>query len=100
MTYGFGFWRSGYTTLIPWNWCWTTARDQFDYLRGRQSGCGQRMDDDGEVIPCVYWSCFREGYDDARYVYTLQQAVVQRQGSPLPACQAAVREGRRILQET
>ena len=100
MTYGFGFWRSGYTTLIPWNWCWTTARDPFDYLRGRQSGCGQRMDDDGEVIPAVYWSCFREGYDDARYVYTLQQAIVQRQNSPHAACQAAVREGRRILQET
>ena len=25
MTYGFGFWRSGYTTLIPWHWCWTCA---------------------------------------------------------------------------
>ncbi len=100
MTYGFGFWRSGYTTLIPWNWCWTTAPDQFDYLRGRQSGCGQRMDDDGEVIPAVYWSCFREGYDDARYIYTLQQAVVQRQDSTDPACQAAVRKGRRLLQET
>ena len=23
MTYGFGFWRSGYTTLIPWHWSWT-----------------------------------------------------------------------------
>jgi hypothetical protein len=23
MTYGFGFWRSGYTTLIPWHWNWT-----------------------------------------------------------------------------
>jgi len=100
MTYGFGFWRSGYTTLIPWHWCWTTAPDQFDYLRGRQSGCGQRMDDDGEVIPAVYWSCFREGYDDARYLYTLQQAIVQRQDSSDPACQAAVRKGRGILQET
>ncbi len=100
MTYGFGFWRSGYTTLIPWHWCWTCAPDQFDYLRGGYSGCGQRMDDDGEVIPAVYWSCFREGFDDARYVYTLQQAVVQRQDSTDPACQAAVREGRRLLQET
>jgi len=100
MTYGFGFWRSGYTTLIPWHWCWTCAPDQFDYLRGAHSGCGQRMDDDGEVIPAVYWSCFREGFDDARYVYTLQQAVAQRQDSNDPACQAAVRQGRRILQET
>ncbi|MGA2032329.1 MAG: hypothetical protein ABSG68_08750 [Thermoguttaceae bacterium] len=100
MTYGFGFWRSGYTTLIPWDWNWTCAPDQFDYLRGRESGCGQRMDDDGEVIPAVYWSCFREGFDDARYLYTLQQAIVQRQDSTDPACQEAVRQGRRILQET
>jgi hypothetical protein len=100
MTYGFGFWRSGYTTLIPWNWNWTTATDPFDYLRGRQSGCGQRMDDDGEVIPAVYWSCVREGYDDARYVYTLQQAIAERQDSTDPACQAAVRAGRKVLQET
>jgi hypothetical protein len=96
MTYGFGFWRSGYTTLIPWNWCWTTARDPFDYLRGRQSGCGQRMDNDGEVIPAVYWSCFREGYDDA--ISTPQQAIIQRQDLD-PPCQAAVRR-RRTLQET
>ncbi|MGA2257357.1 MAG: hypothetical protein ABSG53_22090, partial [Thermoguttaceae bacterium] len=100
MTYGFGFWRSGYTTLIPWHWCWTCAAEQFDYLRGGYSGCGQRMDDDGEVIPAVYWSCFREGFGDARYVYTLQQAVAQRQDSADPAGQAAVREGRQILQET
>ena len=100
MTYGFGLWRSGYTTLIPWHWCWTCAADQFDYLRGPESGCGQRMDDEGQVIPAVYWSCFREGFDDARYVYTLQQAVVQRQDSTDPACQAAVRQGRRVLQET
>ena len=100
MTYGYGFWRSGYTTLIPWHWCWTCEGDQFDYLRGKYSGCGQRMDDDGEVIPAVYWSCFREGFDDARYIYTLQQAVVQREGSVDPDCQAAVQEGRRLLQET
>ncbi|MGO8745829.1 MAG: hypothetical protein ACLQNE_07550 [Thermoguttaceae bacterium] len=100
MTYGFGSWKSGYTTLIPWHWCWTCEPDPWDYLRGHYSGCGQRVDDDGEVIPAVYWSCFREGFDDARYVYTLQRAVVQRQDSADPACQAAVREGRRLLQET
>jgi hypothetical protein len=100
MTYGFGLWRSGYTTLIPWHWCWTCGPDQFDYLRGSSSGCGQRMDDDGTVIPAVYWSCFREGFDDARYVYTLQQAVAQRQDSADPACRAAVRRGRQLLQET
>ena len=100
MTYGFGFWRSGYTTLIPWHWAWPSEPDPFDYLRGRFSGCGQRVDDDGEVIPAVYWACFREGYDDARYLYTLQQAIVEREGSKNPACLAAVRQGRRLLQET
>ncbi|HEY5480608.1 MAG TPA: hypothetical protein VIL39_03945 [Verrucomicrobiae bacterium] len=100
MTYGFGFWRSGYTTLIPWHWCWPSEPDPFDYLRGRFSGCGQRVDDDGEVIPAVYWACFREGYDDARYLYTLQQAIVDREGSKDPACLAAVNQGQRLLQET
>jgi hypothetical protein len=100
MTYGFGLWHSGYTTLIPWHWCWTAGPDPFDYLRGQHSGCGQRVDDEGEVIPAVYWECFREGYDDARYVYTLQQAIVARDGSPDTACQAAVSQGRRLLQET
>jgi hypothetical protein len=100
MTYGFGLWRSGYTTLIPWHWCWPSEPDPFDYLRGRFSGCGQRVDDHGDVIPAVYWSCFREGYDDARYLYTLQQAIVEREGSKDPPCLAAVSEGRRLLQET
>jgi hypothetical protein len=100
MTYGFGFWRSGYTTLIPWHWSWPSEPDPFDYLRGRFSGCGQRVDDEAEVIPAVYWSCFREGYDDCRYLYTLQQAIVQRETSTDAACRAAVREGRELLQET
>ena len=100
MTYGFGFWRSGYTTLIPWNWNWTPGDDQFDYLRGSHSGCGQRIDEDGEVIPAIYWECFREGVDDARYVYTLQQAVFQREGSPDIDCRRAVTAAKKLLQET
>jgi len=100
MTYGFGFWRSGYTTLIPWNWNWTPGDDQFDYLRGSRSGCGQRIDEDGEVIPAVYWECFREGNDDARYIYTLQQAIFQREGSPNEECRRAVAGAKKLLQET
>jgi len=99
MTYGFGFWRSGYSTLIPWHWCWPSEPDPFDYLRGRFSGCGQRVDDEGEVIPAIYWACFREGNDDARYLYTLQQAIVERDASKDRACIAAVREGRRLIEE-
>jgi len=100
MTYGFGFWRSGYTMLIPWHWSWTPGDDQFDYLRGPRSGCGQRLTDDGEVIPSIYWECFREGYDDARYLYTLQQAVIEREGSSNPKCRRAVENAKKLLQAT
>lgn len=100
MTYGFGFWRSGYTTLIPWHWAWTMAPDPFDYLRSKQSGCGQRIGDDGEVIPAVYWECFREGYDDARYIFTLQQAAWERVDSPDANCKKLVKQAREMLQET
>ncbi len=100
MTYGFGFWRSGYTTLIPWHWAWTMPPDPFDYLRTTSSGAGQRIDENGEVIPAVYWECFREGIDDARYLFTLQQTAWERVGSTDADCQLAVKQARQILQET
>jgi len=100
MTYGYGLWRSGYTTLIPWHWAWTTDRDQFEYLRGRRSGCGNRIDDDGEIIPAVYWECFREGRDDEGYVYTLEQAAWEREGSDNGDCRREVAAAHALLQET
>lgn len=100
MTYGFGLWKSGYTTLIPWRWRWSVDKqcsDPFDYLRTRQSGCGNRIDEHGRFIPAVYWECFREGYDDARYIYTLQKAVFERETSSDPKCQAAVARAKKFL---
>lgn len=99
MTYGFGFWRSGYTTLIPWHWSWTMLPDPFDYLRSTKSGCGMRIDETGEVIPPIYWECFREGRDDARYLYTLQQAVFEREDSNDQACKEQVANAKALLQE-
>lgn len=102
MTYGFGLWRSGYTTLIPWHWRWITCYDDpFDYLRGRNvSGCGMRIDEKGEIIPAVYWECFREGYNDARYIYTLQQALFERQDSRVSECVKLLLEGKKLIQQT
>lgn len=100
MTYGFGFWRSGYTTLIPWHWSWTMPPSQFEYLRGSHSGTGMRIDENGEVIPTIYWECFREGRDDARYLYTLQQAVFERDGSSDPKCRQQLKVAKAMLQET
>jgi hypothetical protein len=100
MTYGYGLWRSGYTTLIPWHWRWVPNRDDhFDYLRGRSvSGCGNRITKDGVFIPAVYWECFREGEDDLKYLYTLEQAIVNREKAADPRCRAAVAGARRFLQ--
>jgi hypothetical protein len=71
----------------------------FDYLRGSHSGCGQRIDAQGKVIPTVYWECFREGYDDSRYVYTLQQMVWERENSADSACRQQVLLAKQLLQE-
>lgn len=100
MTYGFGLWKSGYTTVIPWHWRWLPNKDdQFDYLRGRPlSGCGARMDENQKVIPAVYWECFREGYDDLRYLYTLEDAIVKREGSENKQCRTVVDQGKKLVQ--
>jgi hypothetical protein len=101
MTYGFGFWRSGYTVLIPWHWRWQAGPDPFDYLRGSSvSGCGNRLDENGELIPATYWECFREGMDDARYLYTLQSALAEREGAGNNTTLGRlVKEGNDLLQE-
>lgn len=101
MTYGFGLWKSGYTTVIPWHWRWLANRDdQFDYLRGSStSGCGSRMDENQEVIPAVYWECFREGYDDLRYLYTLEDAIAKREKSANEQCRKLVLQGKQLVQE-
>lgn len=101
MTFGFGFWRSGYKVLIPWHWRWITMRDkEFEYLFDeRPSGSGNRMDEQGNIIPAIYWECFREGKDDARYLYTLQQTLSERQNSRNRACQKLVQQGETLLQE-
>jgi hypothetical protein len=99
MTYGYGFWRSGYKTLIPWHWAWVMEPGQFDYLRSKRSGCGQRIDDNGEVIPSVYWENFREGIDDNRYIYTLQQAIWERGNTDNKEVLNLIKEAKSVLQK-
>ena len=97
MTYGFGFWRSGYSTLMPWHWRDHGRKNFFDHLENQSFG--QHMDENGEIIPVIHWECFREGYDDGRYIYTLESAIAQREGSKEPGCGELVIEGKRLLQE-
>ena len=101
MTYGYGFWRSGYTTLIPWIWRWDfKPMFAYDYLKNKKvSRTGNQIDENGNIIPAVYWVCFREGRDDARYIYTLETAIIQRENSTSPQCKELVKQGRALLQE-
>lgn len=71
MTYGFGFWRSGFTTLIPWIYR-SNNGNPWNYLDGTSSDFFNRTEDSGKPIPVQMWEAYREGYDDYRYIYTLK----------------------------
>jgi glycosyl hydrolase family 123 len=98
MTYGFGLWRSGYTALIPWHWRWQ-INNPFDYCDGSKAGCGFRIDKQGNMYAPYYWECFREGYDDGRYIYTLQQAIAEREKFKDQHCQKLVASAKKCLQK-
>lgn len=74
ITYGFGFWRSGFTTLIPWIYRANNG-NPWNYLDGSSMDFFNRTEDSGRPIPVAMWEAYREGYDDYRYVYTLQQLI-------------------------
>lgn len=76
MTYGYGFWRSGFVALIPWIYSASTG-DPFNYLDGRTMDFFNRSEPDGTPIPCTLWEGYREGYDDYRYIYTLEQMIAE-----------------------
>ena len=71
MTYGFGFWRSGYRGLIPWMYQFIQS-NPMNYLDGQYSDVFVRIADDGTPIPVVTWEVYREGIDDMRYITTLE----------------------------
>lgn len=93
MTYGLGYWRSGFRCIIPWIWRSNTEK------RMCNSGGNLLWPEDGRVFMTTYWECFRLGVDDLRYIYTLEDAIVRRENSVQAAVQAAVRDGRAVLQK-
>lgn len=72
MTWGFGFWKSGFRTLIPWIYQADNG-DPWNYLDGTSMDFFNRSTPDGEPIPVALWEAYREGIDDGRYVYTLEK---------------------------
>jgi len=96
MTYGFGFWRSGFRTLIPWIYQ-ANIGDPWNYLDGSSMDFFNRSEPDGTPVPVAMWEAYREGYDDYRYVYTLEQAIAAAKQGGKPAAVAAAAQAEQEL---
>jgi hypothetical protein len=97
MTYGYGFWRSGFVALIPWIYSSTTS-DPMNYLTGSAMDFLVRHEPDGTPMPVTLWEAFREGHDDYRYVYTLQQLIAAARASDDAEAAAAADAAQHELQ--
>ena len=97
MTYGFGFWRSGFRTLIPWIYSYSNG-DPFNYLDGSAMDFFNRHEPDGTPMPVALWEAYREGYDDYRYVFTLEQLIAEARRSSKPTAQQAAATAEQELQ--
>lgn len=86
MTWGFGLWRMGDSTLVPWAWSWSMDRSKLPHLA---LGTQIMKPDGTEWIEWIWESVFAGAVDGA-YIYTLQDAVFRRGGPP---------EARKLLQE-
>ena len=84
MSCGFGLWRSGYDGfwIFKYN---STSGDPFNYLDAAYADIMVRTEPDGTPLPVVMWECMREGVDDERYVYTLQESIARAKRSRRPA---------------
>ncbi len=96
MTYGFGFWRSGFLTLIPWIYS-ASSGDPMNYLDGSSMDFFNRHEDDGTPIPVAMWEAYREGWDDYRYIHTLEQLISEASKSPKASAKQAAATAQREL---
>ena len=98
MTWGFGFWRSGFKALAPWIYQ-ANVGDPWNYLDGPTMDFFNRSTADGEPVPLALWEAYRAGIDDGRYVYTLEQLVAkgrQKGGRAATAAAEAEKELKRV----
>jgi len=96
MTYGFGFWRSGFLTLNPWIYQ-ATIGDPWNYLDGSSMDFFNRSEQDGAPIPVAMWEAYREGYDDYRYIHTLEQIIARAKKIGKPATMEAAAKAEKEL---
>ena len=82
MTYGYGFWQSGYRALIPWIYQATNG-DPWNNLDGACQDFCNRTADDGAPVPVTLWEAYREGIDDHRYLRTLENTIARAEAAGL-----------------
>ena len=70
--------------------------DQWNYLDAPRMDFLNRTDNDGSPIPAMNFLCYREGIDDARYIYTLQNRIAKARKSG--ALKAAA-EGQKVIDD-
>ena len=70
--------------------------NQWNYLDAARMDFLNRTDNDGSPIPAMNFLCYREGIDDARYIYTLQTRVAEAEKKGLSQVAA---EGKKLLKE-
>jgi hypothetical protein len=95
MTWGFGFWRSGFRALIPWIYQSSTG-DPWNYLDGSSMDFFNRSTPEGDPIPVAMWEAYREGIDDGRYLYTLHSLATEARQRSAAVAQAAARAERTV----
>ena len=88
--------RSGFLTLIPWIYQ-ANIGDPWNYLDGSSMDFFNRSEPDGTPIPVAMWEAYREGYDDYRYIYTLEQLIAGAKKSGKAAAQEAAGKAERDL---
>ncbi len=96
MTYGFGYWRSGFDLLVPW--IWRNNSPKHFYREKGSGGANIFHPETGEMIMLASWENFREGINDLNYVYTLEDAVIKRENSKDPTVKKLIVQARDLLQ--
>ena len=85
---GYYLWGSPFQVSMPWCFYYCPSGDFFDNLNGSLpvwAYAAPHPDKPGEMIPALLAEAYREGYDDLRYIATLDAAInaaAARDGSP------------------
>ena len=69
-----------------------------NYLDGSIMDFFNRHEPDGTPMPVTLWEAYREGYDDYRYIYTLEQLIAAARQSARPAARTAAARAQTELQ--